>query len=73
VKRLIHFGRDVVNGWLEAEAFTRAASLAYYFIKSKLFSFTLVLAAAFLLLVSLLPLYGGDSSGGKFHDRFRVA
>jgi membrane protein len=32
--RLIHFGRDVVNGWLEAEAFTRAASLAYYAIFS---------------------------------------
>jgi membrane protein len=28
--RLIRFGRDVVNGWLEASAFTFAASLAYY-------------------------------------------
>jgi membrane protein len=28
--RLIRFGKDVVNGWLGAEAFTLAASLAYY-------------------------------------------
>jgi membrane protein len=28
--RLIRFGKDVVNGWLEAEAFTLAAALAYY-------------------------------------------
>ena len=34
MERLIQFGRDVVNGWLEAEAFTRAASLAYYAIFS---------------------------------------
>ena len=34
MERLILFGRDVVNGWLEAEAFTRAASLAYYAIFS---------------------------------------
>jgi membrane protein len=32
--RLIRFGKDVVNGWLEAEAFTLAASLAYYAIFS---------------------------------------
>ena len=28
--RLIRFGKDVVNGWLDAGAFTLAASLAYY-------------------------------------------
>jgi membrane protein len=32
--RLIRFGKDVVNGWLEAEAFTLAAALAYYAIFS---------------------------------------
>lgn len=32
--QLIRFGKDVVNGWLEAEAFTLAASLAYYAIFS---------------------------------------
>ena len=32
--RLIRFGKDVVNGWLEAGAFTLAASLAYYAIFS---------------------------------------
>ena len=28
--RLIRFGKDVMNGWLEADAFTLAAALAYY-------------------------------------------
>jgi membrane protein len=28
--RLIRFGKDVVNGWLDASAFTLAAALAYY-------------------------------------------
>ena len=28
--RLVRFGKDVVNGWLDAGAFTFAASLAYY-------------------------------------------
>jgi membrane protein len=28
--RIVRFGKDVVNGWLNAEAFTLAASLAYY-------------------------------------------
>jgi len=28
--RLIHFGKKVVNGWLDASAFTYAAALAYY-------------------------------------------
>jgi membrane protein len=32
--RLIRFGKDVVNGWLDAGAFTLAASLAYYAIFS---------------------------------------
>jgi membrane protein len=32
--RIIRFGKDVVNGWLNAEAFTLAASLAYYAIFS---------------------------------------
>src|ERR1043166_6882531 len=32
--RLIRFGTDVVNGWLEAGAFTLAAALAYYAIFS---------------------------------------
>lgn len=31
---IIRFGKDVVNGWLQAEAFTLAASLAYYAIFS---------------------------------------
>jgi membrane protein len=30
MSRLIRFGKDVVNGWIEAEAITLAASLAYY-------------------------------------------
>jgi membrane protein len=34
MNRLIRFGKDVVNGWLEAEAFTLAAALAYYAIFS---------------------------------------
>jgi membrane protein len=34
MNRLIRFGKDVVNGWLDAEAFTLAASLAYYAIFS---------------------------------------
>jgi uncharacterized BrkB/YihY/UPF0761 family membrane protein len=33
-KLVVRFGKDVVNGWLEAEAFTLAASLAYYAIFS---------------------------------------
>jgi uncharacterized BrkB/YihY/UPF0761 family membrane protein len=32
--RLIRFGKDVVIGWLDAGAFTLAASLAYYAIFS---------------------------------------
>src|SRR4029078_13063004 len=32
--RLIRFGKDVVNGWLDAGAFTLAAALAYYAIFS---------------------------------------
>jgi hypothetical protein len=32
--RLIRFGKDVVNGWLDAGAFSLAASLAYYAIFS---------------------------------------
>ena len=28
--RLVRFGKDVLNGWLNAEAFTLAAALAYY-------------------------------------------
>jgi membrane protein len=32
--RLIRFGKDVMNGWLEADAFTLAAALAYYAIFS---------------------------------------
>ena len=32
--QLIRFGKDVVNGWLDAGAFTLAASLAYYAIFS---------------------------------------
>ena len=30
MQRLVHFAKDVVNGWLKAEAFTLAAALAYY-------------------------------------------
>ena len=30
MSRFIRFGKDVVNGWLEADAFTMAAALAYY-------------------------------------------
>ena len=32
--RINRFGRDVLNGWLDAGAFTLAASLAYYAIFS---------------------------------------
>ena len=32
--RLVRFGKDVLNGWLNAEAFTLAAALAYYAIFS---------------------------------------
>ena len=32
---IIRFGKDVVNGWLAADAFTLAASLAYYAIFAK--------------------------------------
>ena len=28
--KILRFSKDVVNGWLNAEAFTLAASLAYY-------------------------------------------
>jgi membrane protein len=34
MNRLVRFGKDVVNGWLDAGAFTLAASLAYYAIFS---------------------------------------
>ena len=34
MERLIRFGKDVVNGWLNAGAFTLAAALAYYAIFS---------------------------------------
>jgi membrane protein len=30
MSRFIRFGKDVVNGWLAADAFTLAAALAYY-------------------------------------------
>jgi len=30
MNRLVAFGKDVLNGWLNAEAFTLAAALAYY-------------------------------------------
>ena len=30
MEHLVRFGKDVVNGWLNAEAFTLAAALAYY-------------------------------------------
>ena len=34
MSRLLRFGKDVINGWLEADAFTLAASLGYYAIFS---------------------------------------
>src|SRR3546814_16280031 len=34
MNRLVRFGKDVMNGWLDAEAFTLAAALAYYAIFS---------------------------------------
>ena len=30
MQRLVRFAKDVVDGWLDAEAFTLAAALAYY-------------------------------------------
>ena len=30
MNRLVRFGKEVINGWLSAEAFTLAAALAYY-------------------------------------------
>ena len=30
MQRLVHLAKDVVDGWLDAEAFTLAAALAYY-------------------------------------------
>ena len=37
MKRLVGFGKDVLNGWLNAEAFTLAAALAYYAIFPRVF------------------------------------
>ena len=48
--RVIGFGKDLVNGWLGAEAFTLAASLAYYAIFSiaPLLLITIHIASLFL-------------------------
>ena len=48
--RIIRFGKDVLNGWLEAGAFTLAAALAYYAIFSiaPLLLISIYLASLFL-------------------------
>jgi membrane protein len=48
--RSVRFGKDVVNGWLKAEAFTLAAALAYYaiFAIAPLLLITIHIASLFL-------------------------
>ena len=48
--RIVRFSKDVVNGWLNAEAFTLAASLAYYaiFAIAPLLLITIHIASFFL-------------------------
>lgn len=48
--RILRFSKDVVNGWLNAEAFTLAASLAYYaiFAIAPLLLITIHIASFFL-------------------------
>ena len=73
--RLIRFGNDVVNGWLDAGAFTLAAALAYYAIFSiaPLLLISIHLASLFLdrnaavegLTKELIGLIGPAGSDGR--------
>ena len=63
--RITRFSKDVLNGWLEAGAFTLAAALAYYAI----FSIALaaaVFAAIFKFVPSVAVTWRAAIAGGLF-------
>ena len=79
---IIRFGKDVVNGWLNAEAFTLAASLAYYaiFAIAPLLLITIHIASFFLdraavaeSLTSELSGVIGPSGSGAIKDMLNAA
>jgi membrane protein len=80
--RIIRFSKDVVNGWLSAEAFTLAASLAYYaiFAIAPLLLITIHIASFFLdrmavteSLTSELAGVIGPSGSGAIKDMLNAA
>jgi membrane protein len=80
--RIVRFSKDVVNGWLDAEAFTLAASLAYYaiFAIAPLLLITIHIASFFLdrtavseSLTSELAGVIGPSGSGAIKDMLNAA
>jgi membrane protein len=80
--RIVRFSKDVVNGWLNAEAFTLAASLAYYaiFAIAPLLLITIHIASFFLdrmavteSLTSELAGVIGPSGSGAIKDMLNAA
>lgn len=80
--RILRFSKDVVNGWLNAEAFTLAASLAYYaiFAIAPLLLITIHIASFFLdraavteSLTSEISGVIGPSGSGAINDMLNAA
>jgi membrane protein len=80
--KILRFSKDVVNGWLNAEAFTLAASLAYYaiFAIAPLLLITIQIASFFLdrtavteSLTSELAGVIGPSGSGAIKDMLNAA
>jgi membrane protein len=80
--RILRFSKDVVNGWLNAEAFTLAASLAYYaiFAIAPLLLITIHIASFFLdraavteSLTSEISGVIGPSGSGAIKDMLNAA
>ena len=80
--KILRFSKDVVNGWLNAEAFTLAASLAYYaiFAIAPLLLITIHIASFFLdrmavteSLTSELAGVIGPSGSGAIKDMLNAA
>jgi membrane protein len=80
--KILRFSKDVVNGWLNAEAFTLAASLAYYaiFAIAPLLLITIQIASFFLdrtavteSLTSEISGVIGPSGSGAINDMLNAA
>jgi uncharacterized BrkB/YihY/UPF0761 family membrane protein len=72
MSRLLNFAKDVVNGWVEADAFTLAASLAYYaiFAIAPLLLISIHVASLFLDRTAAVEIRdAGPSAGQKLNER----